>query len=356
MKPATRANSTSVISALCRLGYACCLIVVPCCLLAITAEAHDPGLSAAELRIEKDQLTADVTFARTDVEAVLAESGIARDALEVEVDGQRVEPNRATIQMEERNAVHFQIEFPATPGARLGVRSRIIASLSRGHRQYISIRDERGDLLGERMLDSASDTFEISLAATASATVARSFRRFLVLGVEHILTGYDHLVFLLGLMIAGAGFRAVTKIITSFTLAHSITLGLATLDVVRISPVVVEPLIAASIVYVGLENIFRRDLRWRWLLTFGFGLVHGFGFASALRELGIGGGGMSAAAPLLSFNLGVEFGQIVIASLALPLIWKLRERPSFALRYAPACSVLISLAGAVWLIQRTLLK
>jgi hydrogenase/urease accessory protein HupE len=174
--------------------------------------------------------------------------------------------------------------------------------------------------------------------------------------VEHILTGYDHLVFLLGLIIAGAGFRAVAKIITSFTLAHSITLALATLDVVRISPGLVEPLIAASIVYVGLENIFRRDLRWRWLLTFGFGLVHGFGFASVLKELGIGAGGVSTAVPLVSFNLGVEMGQIAIAALALPLIWKFRERPSFVVRYAPACSVLITLAGAFWFIERTLLK
>jgi hypothetical protein len=157
-------------------------------------------------------------------------------------------------------------------------------------------------------------------------------------------------------MIAGASFRAAAKIITSFTVAHSITLALATLDMVRISPGVVEPLIAASIVYVGVENIFRRDLNRRWLLTFGFGLAHGFGFASVLKELGIGAGGVSAAVPLVSFNLGVEMGQIAIASLALPIIWKLRDRPAFAARYAPACSALISLTGAIWFIERTLLK
>lgn len=356
MKPATRASSRSVFIALRRLISACSSMVAACCLLAGTAEAHDPGLSAAELRIGKERLTAEVTFARSDVQAVLTASGIASDALEVEVDGRHVQPNQAAVQIDESNAVHFQIEFPATEGSRLGVWSRIIGSLPRGHRQYITIKDEQGNLLAEQMLDAASDRVEISLAETASATGDRSFSQFIVLGFEHILTGYDHLVFLLGLMIAGASFRAVAKIITSFTLAHSITLALATLDVVRLSPSVVEPLIAASIVYVGIENILRRDLNWRWLLTFGFGLVHGFGFASVLREMGIGAGGASSAIPLVSFNLGVELGQIAIASLALPLIWKLKERPAFVVRYAPACSLLISLAGAFWLIERALLN
>src|SRR6185295_17497952 len=125
-----------------------------------------------------------------------------------------------------------------------------------------------------------------------------SYGAFVLLGIEHILTGYDHLIFLLGLLLAGASFKNVAKIITSFTVAHSITLALSTFDLVRIPSAVVEPLIAVSIVYVGLENIFRRDLKWRWLLTLGFGLVHGFGFASALRSLGIGSG-TGAAMPLV---------------------------------------------------------
>ncbi|HEV8487331.1 MAG TPA: HupE/UreJ family protein, partial [Blastocatellia bacterium] len=184
-----------------------------------------------------------------------------------------------------------------------------------------------------------------------------SFSQFLLLGIEHILTGYDHLVFLLGLLIAGASFKAAAKIITSFTVAHSITLALATLGVVRISPGIVEPLIAVSIIYVGLENIFRREMSRRWLLTFCFGLVHGFGFAAVLSELGIGSGGLAGAAiPLLSFNLGVELGQVVIAGAALPLIWKLRNRPSFVARFVPVCSVLVAVAGGFWLLERTMLK
>jgi hypothetical protein len=91
------------------------------------------------------------------------------------------------------------------------------------------------------------------------------------------------------------------------------------------------------------------------VLTFAFGLVHGFGFASALKNLGVGAG-VKAVAPLLSFNLGVEIGQIAVAALVLPLIWKLRRRPRFVIRYVPACSILVALAGGYWLIERTILK
>jgi hypothetical protein len=123
------------------------------------------------------------------------------------------------------------------------------------------------------------------------------------------------------------------------------------LDVVRISGSIVEPMIAVSIIYVGLENIFSRDLKWRWLLTFGFGTIHGFGFASALGDLGIGTGS-SAALSLISFNAGVEVGQLSVALVALPIIWSLRRRRIFVTRLAPACSLIISAAGALWLIQR----
>ena len=142
--------------------------------------------------------------------------------------------------------------------------------------------------LSERMLAANADGLEIDAVPAATSS---SFREFLTLGVEHILTGYDHLVFLLGLLIAGGSLMAAAKIITSFTVAHSITLAVATLGWINISPRIVEPLIAVSIAYVGLENIFRRDLNRRWLLTFGFGLIHGFGFASVLREMGIGSAG-----------------------------------------------------------------
>jgi hydrogenase/urease accessory protein HupE len=173
------------------------------------------------------------------------------------------------------------------------------------------------------------------------------------MGVKHIWTGYDHLLFLFGLLIVTRNFSSSVKIITCFTIAHSITLAVATLSLVQISSRIVEPLIAASIVYVGIENLLRGDdPKGRWLLTFAFGLIHGFGFASVLRELGVGADGRGIALPLVSFNLGVELGQVAIAALALPVIWQLRSRPQFVRQWVPACSVLVAVLGSYWFVQR----
>ncbi|MEO6034548.1 MAG: HupE/UreJ family protein, partial [Verrucomicrobiota bacterium] len=175
---------------------------------------------------------------------------------------------------------------------------------------------------------------------------------FFLLGVHHIWTGYDHLLFLFALLIVCDSFASIGKIVTCFTLAHSLTLALATLNIVQIRSSVIEPTIAASIVYVGLENIFHHGHpKGRWLLTFAFGLVHGFGFASVLREMDIAKAG-SVIVPLVSFNLGVEAGQIAVAAVILPLIWRLKKTPSFAPRWVPVCSILVAAAGAYWFIER----
>jgi hydrogenase/urease accessory protein HupE len=222
-----------------------------------------------------------------------------------------------------------------------------------GHRQFATLTDGSGRILHEQLLDAQNCRFEAAISPSHNSL--DTFRRLLITGIEHILTGYDHLAFLLALLLAATSIREVTKIITSFTIAHSITLAMAALDLVSIPSVIVEPMIAASIVFVGLENLLRREPRGRWMLTFAFGLIHGFGFASALREMGIGRG-LRAAMPLLSFNLGVEAGQLAIAALVLPVIWMLRRRPAFIVRYAPACSLLIALAGGYWLLVRTVLR
>ena len=150
---------------------------------------------------------------------------------------------------------------------------------------------------------------------------------FTRLGVEHIGTGYEHRLFLLALLAGYAGFRASARVISCFTLGQSLTLALATLDWVNFPARITEPLIAASILYVGVENLLRRgaEARGRGALTFGFGLIHGFGFESVLREIGVGANGSGLALPLFSFNLGVELGQLAIAAVVLPLLWPLRR-------------------------------
>ena len=177
------------------------------------------------------------------------------------------------------------------------------------------------------------------------------------MGVEHILTGYDHLIFLFGLLIAMSQFRATLWVITCFTLAHSVTLALAAFDLVRVPEHIVEPLIAATIIYVGVENLLRLDnATGRWRLALIFGLVHGLGFATNLKEKVAGMNGEKIIVPLLSFNLGVELGQIAVAALILPVIWWLRSQPVLARGLVPACSTLVVVAGAWWLVERTLLE
>ncbi|GAB1488872.1 hypothetical protein MASR2M8_13200 [Opitutaceae bacterium] len=183
-----------------------------------------------------------------------------------------------------------------------------------------------------------------------------TFQTFLKLGVEHIITGYDHLLFLAALLIVSRRWQDIVAVVTSFTVAHSITLALASLDIVSLPGSVVEPLIAASIVWVGIENIWRRgEPKARWVAVFAFGLLHGFGFAGVLRELGLGSDGQGLALPLFSFNLGVELGQIALVMLAMPFLHWARKSPQYDRRAQPVLSGLVALMGLYWLIERTLL-
>ena len=174
---------------------------------------------------------------------------------------------------------------------------------------------------------------------------------FTVLGIEHIFLGYDHLMFLLALIAIGGRPLALVKVVTAFTVAHSITLILAALDVVSLPGRLVEAGIAFSIAYVAAENLWRARPRHRWLLTFFFGLVHGFGFANVLRELGLPTKSQELVASLLAFNVGVEIGQVAIVAILLPLvIWI--GRSAFRDAFIKGVSVIVLLFGLGWLVER----
>ena len=313
------------------------------------ALAHDPGLSAVEVRILSDRIVAEISFAPSDLAGIQEPYS---DFLGIYGDENALELRSSGLKSSDRNSVHYLLEFSSSNSSELRISAPVLANLPRGHKQFCSVFDQENRLLAERMLSADAKELTIDLR---SASNNGSIFRFLVLGIEHIFTGYDHLAFLLALLIAGGSLRHNAKIITSFTVAHSFTLALATLGLVNISPAIVEPLIAASVVFVGLENLFRRRLAARWLVTFSFGLVHGLGFAATLQELGIGTLGARVALPLLSFNAGVELAQIAIALIVLPLVWRLERRPSFTLKHVPAFSLLITFAGIYWLLVRTLM-
>jgi hypothetical protein len=174
---------------------------------------------------------------------------------------------------------------------------------------------------------------------------------FLKLGIVHIFIGYDHIAFLLGLLVTGGSMLAIVKIVTAFTAAHSITLSLAALDVVSLNPTVVEAGIALSIVYVAAENLLWERRDGRWLVSFFFGLVHGFGFAVVLKELALPSSALVAS--LVSFNAGVEVAQIAIVALVVPLLYGLR-RTHLHVPLTRTASVVILSLGLFWLYQRVL--
>ena len=174
-------------------------------------------------------------------------------------------------------------------------------------------------------------------------------RQFIFLGGEHIFIGYDHILFLLALIVVGGRLLNLVKIVTSFTVAHSITLCVAGLGLFSPMPRWIEIGIALSIIYVGLENFWIKRIDRRWILTFIFGLVHGFGFANVLREVGLPTKGLVFY--LLSFNIGVEIGQVAIVALIFPLVAWLGRQP-YQRTVVLVVSVLVVLFGLGWLIER----
>jgi hypothetical protein len=231
----------------------------------------------------------------------------------------------------------------------------------------LAVRDDVFDVLGKdhhtlAKLEAAGDTQQFAFTPDnreARFVVgdrggsARETGSFLALGIEHILTGYDHVLFLLGLLLTGGGLLALTKIITAFTIAHSVTLSLAVLQAVTLPDRLIEAVIALSIAYVAAENLFgRATVSRRWLVSFGFGLVHGFGFSSALRELGLPAHGLLLS--LFGFNLGVEIGQALVVAICLPLLLLLR-RTQWEKRAVLTSSLVIFLIGLALFVERALL-
>ncbi|MES2889560.1 MAG: HupE/UreJ family protein [Pseudomonadota bacterium] len=203
------------------------------------------------------------------------------------------------------------------------------------------------------------------------ASAPQGFTSFLAEGWHHILIGTDHVLFLLVLLLPAVLVREkalpsdpgrwvgaprfvpvlgdVVRVVTAFTIAHSITLGLAVFGVLTPPSRWIESIIAASVVLAALNNLIPVVRHNRWKLTFVFGLVHGFGFANALKEVGVSQSGL--AGPLLGFNLGVELGQLAIVAVFLAVAWPLRHRPVYrqVLRWG---SVAVALIAVLWLVER----
>ena len=246
----------------------------------------------------------------------------------------------------------------------VGIDYRLLFDLDPQHRGLVRVGGTAGRT--NAALSASAPTVTVSAGGGMSAQALAWLRE----GVVHIGTGYDHVLFLLSLLLPAVlirrrvdgrgawapadGFRPafidVAKIVTAFTLAHSITLTLAALEIVALPARWVESAIALSVVLAALNNLFPVVRHGRWIAAFGFGLIHGFGFAGVLAELGLPRDALALS--LAAFNAGVELGQLAIVLAFLPLAYAARATPAYR-RYAlGAGSVLIAVLAAVWFVER----
>jgi hydrogenase/urease accessory protein HupE len=340
-------------------------------------------LSSLDVNVTPEAISLSLSIAASDV-ALIAPGGdpgpqlraLAREALRLSIDSETLSPFADEVLIKDGAAYlhlsfegrpegrHYGSPFERSPSERspselsqlhseprrLVIASDVPRRASRGHREMLIVRsDDR--VVVERLLDAGSDPVAINLDGL-SPSAGGTARHFLELGVRHILSGYDHLLFLAGLILAARTVRDVLVALTAFTAAHSLSLALVVIGGIYAPASLVEPLIAGSIVWVGLENLVRGGSSSRWPLVFGFGLIHGFGFAGALMELGLARSASETFVGLLSFNIGVETGQLVVAAFAAPFVWLTRRRPMWRARVISTCSLAMVIAGGYWLIDR----
>ena len=341
-------------------------------LLASPAHAHAIGVSRGVYGGRDGRVSAQLSFARGEIAALAPAIDANRDGT---VDATELSLARAALQRAVIDAIRVTADGSACPGAlddvalteqdgaavtghftcpgdarSARVDLAVLGDLAHGHRHLAHVD---GTPPADVILFRGESSFPIAFApgaATTSGGRAGGPLSLVSMGVQHILTGYDHLVFLLGLVLVGGRTRALLGVVTAFTAAHSITLALAVLGVWAPSPRVVEPAIALSIAYVGLENLFVKSAEKRWRITFPFGLVHGFGFAGALREIALPQGEIPLA--LVSFNVGVELGQLAVLGIALPLLAALRRTAWLGARAVRAASGAVVVAGVSWFVVR----
>lgn len=334
------------------------------------ARAHGEPISYASLFVKERGIDAvveapaiDLAHDLPDVEAdtLLSPAGIANcgrvaagnvaarmvlsaegNSLHAAFTGAEAVPDKKSLKLR----LHYPLNGPAKS---LRVRC-VLFPYDPRHKTYLNVYDA-GRLERQRILDAAHPTTDCALGRRQALRAV--VVQFVLEGIHHIFIGPDHILFIVGLLLLGGTVWQLLKITTAFTVAHSITLALATLNILTPPSRVTEPAIALSIVFVGLHSLRvpkeKRD--YRLLFAFCFGLIHGFGFASVLKELELPRNILGWS--LFSFNAGVELGQMCIVLTVAPALALLRARSDrMAAKVVVAGSLLVTLAGAFWFVQR----
>jgi len=308
---------------------------------------HDLDV-AYELKVEPPSQLADPAYVEQRATAIAA---LLQPRLKFFKDGRAIAWTLTAFRpVAGRDAVEMLWRAPASgTTGRLTVAAHLFP-YDPEHQTFVNVYE--GDALVRQEILNSGRTSVDFFTGTRQGLLA-VFKAFTASGIHHIAIGPDHILFIVGLLLLGGSLTRLLAIVTAFTLGHSVTLALATFQIVDLPPRIIEPAIALSIVYVGADNLLAgtkgRDVRaWVALL---FGLVHGFGFASVLRETGLPDRALGVS--LFSFNLGVEIGQaaiVVVVASALALVR--RRNPSLARRIALTGSVGVMIAGAFWFFQR----
>ncbi|MFY0760769.1 HupE/UreJ family protein [Metabacillus dongyingensis] len=336
-----------------------------------TSLAHSINMNYSDLNIEGNEILYDLFIEQTDlfpqfgtdldnlVNDELASQKIEsylQKGLRIDADSKTLTMELVSMNMAQKGAVRgmeFQLTFIADEEIeQFNLHYDLVFDDAPAHTSVLMVH--AGEYFQQDMIDSTNRDILINLPQDLpqdlpQPEIGSVLWKYFVLGIEHILTGYDHLLFLLSLVLIASRFKDALKIVTAFTIAHSVTLFLVATDRIQVSSHWVEALIALTICYVAVENMFVQKAKWRWLLTAIFGLIHGMGFAGALAETGLPKGNLLG--PLLTFNLGVETGQLLILCLVLPLLIWMRRFPWYR-KMMISTSCLIFVLAFYWLIQR----
>jgi hypothetical protein len=300
--------------------------------------AHDLGITPVERLLENDVVAGE----RQRIGELLTPRILLRG-------DRRLTPQWQSLELlRDEQAVRLKYQIPGEQPGALTIDTNLFP-YDPLHQTFINIY-EGGDLRQQVIFNADTDEHTYYLGTTQGALAV--MKTFIPSGVHHILIGPDHILFLVGLLLLGGSWMALVRIVTAFTLGHSVTLSLAALNVVTPPATLIEPAIALSIVFVGADNLVRgdgRDLR-AWVALV-FGLVHGFGFANVLREFGLPSEALGWS--LFSFNVGVEIGQLAIVLLVASMLAAVRRRSDIlGYRVAFAGSVVVIAAGTYWFVER----
>jgi hypothetical protein len=363
----------------------CTLLAAFLLSVAVVAHAHKPSDSYLTLRVAGNEVNGQWDIALRDLDLALGLdtdqdgaitwgevrqrhadiAAYALSRLSLAADGDAC-PAIATAHLIDRHSdgayavLRFTARCAHAP-ATLEVTYRLLFDLDPQHRGLLQL--DYGGQVRTAIFAVESPTQNLILAAPNRL---RQFAEYLQHGMRHIWLGFDHVLFLLSLLLPAvlvrngtawhpaAGLKPalwdVLKVVTAFTLAHSITLTLAALNVIALPSRLVESAIAVSVVLAALNNIYPVVSERRWVLAFVFGLIHGFGFASVLADLGLPRGTLLTA--LVAFNLGVEVGQITIVALLLPLAWWLRRSWVYRRLTLYGGSAAVAMLALAWLVER----